>query len=555
MKGGKITRRDFIKTLPVLSTGFLVSCKLYNQFDILIKSGIVYDGEKNQISVCDIGIRGDVIKAVEKQINSSADIVIDAKGLVVSPGFIDIHTHTDIELLINPTADSKIMQGVTTEVSGNCGFSPFPLNDQQYRDYRDEMNRKYGVSPAWHSLNQFLEQIEISKPSINYLTLTGHGRLRSYILGNENIQPSPEQLRNMKKLLQQTLEEGSFGLSTGLEYSPGCFATIDELIELCKVVKRYDGLYATHMRNEDDTLLEAINEALEISRKSGVNLEISHLKACNVNNWGKIDTAIAKIEEASKTLPVHADRYPYNAWGTSLTTFLPKWARTGSSDDIIKRLKDKKTFKEITSYMYKRANRIGGWDKIMISRCNSAKNKVYEGKTLAQCSEISGLEPTEFVKKILIEEKTDVSIIGFAMSEENLKKVLKCPLVMIGSDGNAISPKGILGKSNPHPRYYGTFPRVLGKYCRDEGIISLLESLSKMTAMPAKKLGLNKRGFIKKGYYADITIFDFKKIIDKATYVNPHQFPEGIAYVIVNGKITVKNGRHLGTRAGKVLRK
>ena len=551
----KITRRDFIKTGSTVALGFLAGCSVKNRFDIVIRNGLMFDGTGSPGMKLDIGIKGNKIVAIANLSSTTADLIIDANGLAVSPGFIDIHTHTDTGLLINPKAESKIHQGVTTEVAGNCGASPFPLNDEDFEEFDKNLVERYGIHVTWRDITGFLKALEEKRISINYATFTGHGDLRSYAVGKNDVEPTPEQMKQMKALLAESMENGSFGLSTGLEYTPGSYAKTDELTELCKVVSKSNGVYATHVRNEDDRVEEAIEEALQICREAEVSTEISHFKACNQNNWHKVDHMLAMIQNAANSdLPVKADRYPYIAYGTGLTIFLPLWARQGNRDEILARLQNKELIPKIQQHAETRGKRIGGWHRVVISSCFSDKNKILEGKSIQDCAKITGKEPFEFIRDILIEERNRVSIVGFAMNEDNLKKVLSSPLVMIGSDGSAVSPKGKLSEGKPHPRYYGTFTRVLGKYCREEKIFDLATAVNKMTSMPADKLGLKNRGYIKKGYFADITIFNPETVIDNATFVNPHQFPTGIEYVIVNGKVTVKNGEHIGERAGEILR-
>jgi len=332
----KLTRRDFIKTGTAATMGILVGCSVRNRFDIVIRNGMILDGTGSPGIKTDLGIRGNKITAIADLSAITADLIINADGLVVSPGFIDIHTHTDIGLLVNPTAESKIHQGVTTEVSGNCGYSPFPLNDEDFSEFDKHLFERYGIHATWKDIKNFLQALEQKKISFNYATFTGHGKLRSYVVGKNDVQPTPEQLEQMKQLLAQSMENGSFGLSTGLEYAPGSYAKTDELIELCKIVSERDGVYATHMRNEDDQVEEAIEEALQICKQAGVSTEISHFKACNQNNWHKVDHILEMIQNAANSgLPVNADRYPYIAYGTGLTIFLPLWSRQGNREEIL----------------------------------------------------------------------------------------------------------------------------------------------------------------------------------------------------------------------------
>ncbi len=551
-----ITRREFLVTTSIVSTGIFLGCSINNRFDLIIKNGTIYDGSGGASFKSDIGIIGDQIKAIGNLESGSADMVIDASNYAVSPGFIDIHTHTETELLINPNAESKIRQGVTTEVGGNCGSSPFPLSQTDFEEMNKSLENKYGLACTWRTINDFFEELERRKTSINFAAFAGHGDLRAFIVGRNDLEPSPDQLKKMKKELAEMMEAGALGMSTGLEYAPGSYAKTPELIELSKTVAEYGGIYNSHMRNEDDRVEEAIKEVIQIATGSGVSAEIAHLKAANANNWHKVGNMLGLIENAEqKGIKLKADRYPYTAYGTGLSTFLPLWSRQGDTSDIIARLNDQNQLPEIREYAESRGARIGGWDRVLISYSSTGKNKKWEGKSIKECSEISNKEPFEFIKDLLIEDRLSAGIVGFAMDEDNTKRILAHPLVMIGSDGSVAAPYGPLSKGKPHPRYYGTFPRVLGKYCREDKIFNLSTAVKKMTSMPAEKLGIRGRGYIKKNYFADVVIFDPKTVRDKATFADPHQYPEGIDYVIVNGKLTIKKGEHLNIRAGSVIRK
>jgi N-acyl-D-amino-acid deacylase len=551
----KMSRRQFTRTSAVTVSGLLLGCSIRNRFDLMIRNGLLLDGSGRAGIKTDLGIKGDKIAVISDLQSSSADIIIDAEGLVVAPGFIDIHTHTDSRLLVDPRALSKIMQGVTTEIGGNCGSSPFPLNNEDWQIVDRDFFEEYGLHADWRDTSSFLRRLEKQKISINFATLTGHGNLRAFIVGKNDVIPTPDQLQQMKKVLATTMTDGSFGLSTGLEYPPGSYATTDELIELCKIVSQYKGVYATHMRNEDNKVEEAIGEALQVARKAGVSLQISHLKACNKNNWSKIDHMLEMIQQAAQEgLPVQADRYPYIAYGTGLSAFLPLWSRQGKNEEILARLQDPNRLPQIEVYARGRGERIGGWEQVVISSCYKAENKIWEGKSIAECAADKGISEFEFIRTLLLEDDLKTGIVGFAMDEEGLVKVLRSPLVMIGSDGDAVSPDGKLGTGKPHPRYYGTFPRVLGKYCREEHIFDLATAVKKMTSLPAQKMGLRQRGLLQKGYFADITVFNPQTVIDQATFVEPHQFPLGIEHVLVNGKLTVQQGKFTGMMAGSVLR-
>jgi len=548
-----VTRRKFIVTTTLATAGVLIGSSVRNRFDIIIRNGSVLDGLGNPVIKTDLGIAGGKITAIGDLSAATADRIINAKDYVVAPGFIDIHTHTDVELIANPRAESKIRQGITTEIGGNCGFSPFPLTEEGRKDMAQEWGDDYKVDVNWTDIGGFYDAIRVKGTAFNYGSLTGHGDLRAAVVGKNDVPPTAEQQRNMEILLEKSMEMGSLGLSTGLEYAPGSYAKTDEIIDLCKIVASRGGLYATHMRNEDDTVIEAIEEALTICREAGVSTEISHLKACNQDNWHKVPQILEMLEQAAQNLPVKADRYPYDAWGTGLTSFIPQWARQGDTDDWIARLQDPAQSVKIMEYANDRARRIGGWDRLLISGCETKANKIWEGQDILTCSKERKMEPAEFVRNLLIEDRLDVGIVGFAMSEDNLKLVLKSPQVMIGSDGSASATYGILHRGKPHPRYYGAFPRVLGRYVREQNTLTLPEAVKMMTSMPAEKLKLKQRGTLVKGNFADITLFNPDMVIDNATFADPHQYPTGIDYVIVNGKVVIDQGQHTDIMAGVIL--
>jgi N-acyl-D-amino-acid deacylase len=513
-------------------------------YDVIIRNGTVVDGSGEPAYKADIAIRGDKIVKIGDLSGAEANRIIDAGDLVVAPGFIDVHSHTDTKLLINPKAESKIRQGVTTEVTGNCGYSPYP---QKSDDRSSWSSRK-----AFPDFSSYCDTMEANGMAINQAPLVGHGNLRRYIMGNIDAAPDEEQLNSMKTLLETQLRQGAWGMSTGLEYAPGSFASTEELIEFAKILKKYKALYATHMRNEDKYLIEAVDEAIRIGRESGARVQISHFKACNQPYWPLIDIAMQHIRDAREEgLKISADRYPYNAYNTSLNVFLPTWARAGNDSDIIARLKNPENDAEFRAYAEGKFRNIGGEERFLISDC---KNPQWADKTVAEGMRATGLNGYDYVKMVLLED-IHADMIGFAMSEENLKKVLKEDYVMVCSDASAYAPYGELGEGKQHPRAYGSNVRVLGKYVREEGVLELPEAVHKMSGLCAETFGIPKRGFIKKAYYADIVIFNPETVIDKATYSEPHQYPDGIDYVFVNGKLAVEKGEHTGVLNGKMLKK
>jgi N-acyl-D-amino-acid deacylase len=363
-------------------------------------------------------------------------------------------------------------------------------------------------------------------------------------------------MQEMKKRVEDNMKAGALGISSGLEYAPGSYAKTPELIELCRTAAAQNGVYSTHMKNEGEFLLESLAEAIAIARETKVSLQISHLKVANPGNWPKIDAVINKIETARKEgIRILADRYPYVAGSSGLSYYFPLWAQQGTTKNFINRLKNPGTDAKIRAEVAEKEKEIGSWDKVVISAVFTEKNKTYEGKNILECARETGKQPYDFMRDLLIEEENRVSMIAFFASEDNLRRILGHPLVVIGADGEAVAPYGILGKGKPHPRLYGTFPRVLGKYAREEKIFPLPRAIQKMTGTTAQKFGLKNRGRVMPGCFADLVVFDPGKVIDKATWKEPHQYPEGIDWVIVNGRVVIRAGEHSGQLPGKILKK
>ncbi len=482
----------------------------------------------------------------------NAKRIIEADGRVVCPGFIDIHSHTGVELLVNRQAESKIRQGVTTELGGNCGSSDFPLKEVLTAEESRYFDR-LGVRERWTDLASFSRALQEKKFSLNYATLVGHGTVRAYVMGEAKREPSEAELAEMKKIVAQAMEQGAFGLSTGLEYTPSGFAEREELVELSRVVAGYGGFYATHIRSEDNEVIEALGEAISIAAEARLPLEVSHLKACGQRNWWKMPYLFDLIEKArERGVEVTADAYPYTAYSTGLTVFFPFWAFASGQEEFLRKLQSAEERQKMKA---ETEAKLGGmpWENVLIVDLRTEKNQGLIGKNIAEAARERGLEAFEFACQLLLEEKADVSIVGFGMSEANTVATLRQPYVMVASDGSALAPYGPLHRGRPHPRNYGTFPRFLGYYVRNQKILSLPEAVRKITSLPASKLGLKDRGVIKEGYFADLVIFDPEKITDKATYTDPEQYPEGIDYVIVNGQVVIEHGQHTGVFPGKFL--
>ncbi|MCX8160051.1 MAG: D-aminoacylase [Candidatus Saccharicenans sp.] len=555
----RFDRRKFLKQGTRVALGaagllMLGGCQKEVDLDLLIRDALVVDGSGRPPYQADVGISGKHIKIIGKLRNRKARRVIEARGLCLTPGFIDVHTHTDVELLVCPTADSLVRQGITTAVGGNCGSSRFPLTPEMKETENRYLKEELGIEVDWTDLAGFYRRLSNRGIGINYATLVGQGTVRAAVVGYDNRQASAAELARMKELVSQALKQGALGLSTGLEYAPGSFASTDELVELAGVLRQSNRVYATHMRDEEDGVLEALEEAITIARKAGVSLEVSHLKVGYPRNWAKIGELLGKIDEAlASGVRIAADVYPYTAFATGLSIFFPLWVREGKKEDFLGRLKNPELQARLREAVSQAEQNVGTWDKVLISSVRTEKNRWLEGLNLEQASRLKGKDIFTFIRDLLLEEEGQVSMVCFAMSEDNLKKILRHPLTCLCTDGELASTSGVLLRGKPHPRYYGSFPRALAEYVRKEKLMPLEEMVRKMTSAPAEKFGLKQRGRIKEGYAADLVLFDFDKIRDKATWSEPHQYPEGIHYVMVNGRIVVEEDRFTGDLAGEIL--
>jgi N-acyl-D-amino-acid deacylase len=526
-------------------------------FDIVIRGGSVLDGTSAPPFTADVGLVGDTIAALGEIGPGQGRRVIDASGLQIAPGFIDIHTHSDPDVLAYPSADSRVLQGVTTELAGNCGGSAAPLAGPGVAERREEM-RDDGIEADWTDVASYLSRVEGAGISVNHALLAGHGTLRSNAVGDVDRPLSADEMRGVGRALEAALDQGVFGLSTGLEYVPGRYAPPSEIAALARLVARRGGLYASHVRNEEARLLEAVAEAIDVGRSSGVRVEIAHLKAAGESNWPKQGAALDLVESARRDgIAVLADAYPYTAYSTGLTNLMEGWAREGGAAAIVGRLRDPETRTRIRREVEAQVRlEPGGWERVVVSRVRTERNReAAVGRSLVEVAGTWGLDPVDACLRLLEEEETAVSFVGHAMSPENVERVLRHPLVLIGSDGSSMAPVGKAAEARPHPRSYGTFPRVLGFYARERRIFDLPTAVSKMTSLPADQIGLKDRGRIARGKKADLVVFDAGKVRDIATFDDPHRFPEGIRHVLVNGVSVVERGRHTGARPGRVLRR
>lgn len=535
-------------------------------YDLIIKNGEIIDGSGKGAYMADIGIKDGYIKEIATSMDSEALKVIDAKGYVVSPGFIDIDSHSDFSLYANPRAESKIYQGITTELVGQGGRTLGPINRERLKDLKQYtssyvLNKNEPNYWGWNSNMEFINLLEKKGIAVNIAALVGYGSIRVAVMGFEKRIPTKCEMDKMIFLLEEEMNKGAFGLSLGLDNSPDSLATIEELAEMAKVVKKHDGILAVHMREEGNYLFESINEALDITRRSGVKLQISHLKAAHPQNWGKVKEAIEIINKARhEGLDVHYDVYPYTAYESVLADILPTWIRELSPENMVNYLKKDVIRKKIITEMIDPNSDWGNpmlgssWNMIRIVSMKRAENKKYEGMNMEEIAEDMDLTPQEAAIRLLIAEEGVIKIIFFAMLESDLIEVMKQSMAIFCTDGLAVSPDGDYKDIKVHPRYYGAFPRILGRYVREKKILALEDAIHKMTLLPAMKMNLRNRGLLNIGYKADITIFDKDTIIDKSTFDNPHQYSDGIKYVIVNGEIVLEGETHTGKLPGEIIR-
>lgn len=528
--------------------------------DIIIRNGTLIDGTGAPRVRMDVAIDGSRIAGAYRPSEGKGSMVIDADGMVVCPGFVDIHTHSDFYLLSCPLAESKIRQGVTTELVGNCGGSAAPLVGPA-RKAAEESARDLWVEVSWASFDEYLLRLADVRTSVNVASLVGADTLRLGVIGAGDRPPSSDELATMNKLLADSMVEGAFGVSSGLIYAPGCFARTDELVSLASTAASLGGMYASHIRGEGRTLVEAVAEAITIGRESGCRVQISHHKACGERNWGLVEKTLAMIETArSEGVDVALDVYPYMASATSLDTILPPWVREGGKEMELSRLRDpsvrERVKKELPLRETEWENTVAedGWGNIVMLGFKKEHNRRFENRSVQSVSDEIGKDPAECAFDLLVDEELGVGAIFHEISEDDVRRVISHPLAAVGSDGESEAPYGPTGASPTHPRSYGTFPRAIRRYSVEEGLISLEDAVRKMTSFPAERIGLNDRGAVRRGMAADIVVFDPDRIRDTATYEDSHRYAEGIVHVLVNGLLTIEDGEHTRERAGHVLR-
>jgi N-acyl-D-amino-acid deacylase len=528
---------------------------------ILISGGRLIDGTGSQPVEMDVGLDGTRIAGIFKPGVAKGAMTVDATGKIVCPGFIDIHTHSEISLLGCPLAESKIRQGVTTEVVGNCGGSSAPLIGEA-KDDAVASSRKYSVVVDWVTVDEYLLRLANLRTSVNVATLVGADTIRSGVIGKEDIPPSESQLTEMRELVAEAIVQGAFGLSSGLIYAPGCYAKTDELIALATASASLGGIYASHIRGEGVTLLSAVAEAITIGREAGVKVQISHHKAAGRLNWGLVEKSMEMIVEARKAgVDVAFDVYPYTASCTDLTAILPPWVQDGGVRAIVKRLADPETRARVRrefedrGTVWENVAAENGWNNIEVSGLRKQENLRFNHMRIGGIAKELDKDPAETALDLMVEEDFDVTAVFHEMCEEDVERVIGHPLSSIGSDGEVSAPYGPFVDIPEHPRAYGTFPRAIRRYALDKQVVTLEEMIRKMTSFPAERCGIVDRGVIRKGMMADIVVFDPLTIRDHATFADSHRYSEGVTEVFVNGTLTVAEGDHLKERAGMVLRK
>jgi N-acyl-D-amino-acid deacylase len=530
------------------------------RFDILVRGGTVYDGTGAPGRGADVGIRGDTVAAVGDLSSATARTVVEAKGLAVAPGFINMLSWSTESLIVDGRSQGEIRQGVTTEIFGE-GSSMGPLTDEMKRRMKeDQADLKYDVK--WTTLAEYLAYLEKKGVAPNVASYIGAATVREHVIGLDDRPPTPAEMERMRRLVQQQMEAGALGIGSSLIYAPGTYAKTEELIELCKVAARYQGKYISHLRSEGDRFLEAIDELVRVSREGGLPAEIYHLKAAGEANWPKMDQAIARIEKArGEGLKITADMYTYTAGATGFDACIPPWARDGGYEALFRRIQDAEARPRILADMRRPAE---GWEnlcraaaspeRLLLVEFKTDALKPLTGKTLAEVVKMRGTDPENTILDLVLADRTRVGVVFFLMSEDNVRKQVRLPWVSFGSDAASMAPEDPFTRSSAHPRSYGNFARLLGKYVRDEKLVSLEEAIRRLAALPATNLGLDRRGRLAPGMFADVVVFDPATIADRATFEKPHQYAVGMRHVFVNGVQVLKDGAHTGATPGRALK-
>ena len=530
------------------------------QYDLVIRNGRIVDGTGRAGYVADVAIKNDRIVKIGKLSQAAATRTIDAQGLVVAPGFIDMLGQSETYLLIDPRAMSKVMMGVTTEITGE-GESIAPINERQIKEQEDFL-RRFSLTIDWRTLGDYFARLDKQGSGVNLGTFVGATQVREYVIGYDDRPPTPQELEQMKKLVADAMRDGALGLSTSLQYVPARFAKTDELIELAKVARQYGGIYATHQRSEANTIDASLDEVFEIAQKAKIPVEIWHLKTAYKKNWGRMPYVLNRIKQArERGLDITADIYPYIAGSTALSACLPPWALEGGTDKMLERLRDSQSRQRLKTEISQEQTTweniylgSGGPGGVLIGSVVNRELESLQGKRISEIAEQQKKDPLDAVFDLILADHGQTGAIYFMMSEDDMRAAMKSPLVSFCTDSGSRATDGPLAGSKSHPRGWGSYPRILGRYVRDEKLLTLEDAIHKMTGGPAARVGLKQRGLIKEGMFADITVFDPTKVIDTATFESPNQYPVGIDYVIVNGKLSVDKGQRSSALAGRVLR-
>lgn len=521
--------------------------------DLVLRGGLVYDGTGGPPVEADVAITGDRITAIGRALADAGALELDVRGLAVAPGFIDIHTHSDTTVLADRRAPSKVRQGVTTEVAGADGGSVGPWTEAEAEAARERLRERYGVEIDFHDLAGYLDFVDRFPPAVNLATMVGAGQLRHFVMGDDDRPADDAELARMVAEVRRALAAGAVGLSSGLEYTPGGFASLEELVALAGPLRGTGLPYASHMRNEDDRLMAAVEEAVNVGRFADVPVEISHLKAQGQRNWWKADPVLEALEAArADGIDVAFDVYPYVAYSTGLANLFPLWTRDGGGDAFRARLEDPALRPRLEAAVRDKVHSLGSWDSVQVTSTADASLAWARGRRLGTLAGERGEDPYALLVRILT--AGGGGMVGFGMSEENVAKLLAHPLAVVCSDGSALATEGPLAEGSPHPRSFGTFPRVLGHYVRERRALPLEDAIRKMTSAPADRVGLRDRGRLEVGRFADVVAFDPDRVADRATYEAPFQYPEGIPHVVVNGRLVLRDGAHTEERPGRALR-
>lgn len=556
-----MNRRSFVRAAAVSAGAALTSsdplwAAWRPRADLVLRNALLFDGTGVPPVPADVAILGGRIASIGRPGTAArGGEEVDLNGLALAPGFIDIHSHTDLSLLVNPRAESKVRQGVTTDVTGQDGSSIGPWSEERFQRVRDEYRERYDVEIDFRDLAGFFRRLEREPMALNLASMVGHGTVRAAVVGEDDRPATPEELARMTELVREALRAGACGLSSGLEYTPGAFGDLAELTAVAAALRGTGLPYSSHMRNEDDQLFAAVEEALNVGRGAGVPVQVSHLKAQGGRNWWKAQPVLEALEEARRSgTDVRFDVYPYVAYSTGLSNLFPVSARDGGTDAFLARLRDPARLAGLEPAVRDKIDELGSWDAVQITSTGNAELAWARGRRLGALAAERGEEPFALLVRLMLEDEGESGMVGFGMSEENVERMLAHPLSIVCSDGGARAPYGPLSEGSPHPRNYGAFPRLLGHYVRERRVMPLETAIHKITALPAQRLRLQGRGTVAQGMLADLVAFDPATVGDRATFEAPHQYPTGIPHVIVNGRFVIRDGEQTGTLPGTVVR-